>query len=700
MIRRSPATTSVVALGLIALAASCDEPARPLNQGSVPVEPTRAPPAFVVTGPVQGDISGTYPVPLSDAVMNRGTVSLGTTLASGQLYKVTATGRVLKQGLWDGTFPNGTYTTSSGPGGVWYGGGCGILGLGIFSGAGASYGFPCPTPDVDTHTIYRLLYGATEARRQGTTGNAYACGPQRNALCYTHSDISPMTVALQRVQASLTASPTYVAAKLYQRVVITALPVSSDAAAPMSILPVKNMTWRFTSDAGVSSVLPCSSSPCVLYPSTSGWVQISALVNGEPQEVNVRVKVFTNFTVTVDSSRAAVGSRVTFTARLDGEPAAVRSWAWSGPVSEDTTHSCAPASACAHPLRFAGRGVMTGTIELAGGSTLSASSSVEAVDRLVLRCHAPSDSSRTSIVRRASVACVGRMASRSRFSVSAAEAEPEGFTSMPITGVMSPDSTQWTTQGPALVSSSVRVTWRSGAETGTEPAHFTVTADSSFPDPQAPSPTTYEEEDLGFVARAGAGDGVMTFGKLEVLTLRGIRPDPRRFAAALVPATSGPNEGLMAPNHVPLTTPSVVLNSVFSSNRPLDPGNWKTDQNGGVSRFGGRMCDASDIPSPIIPDILAHEGIAPTRSDSHLADYNQGYIRHAAGQKLEGIVVRVGEQTEAIQQALGVITRLNILIGNETREGLDNRWSARVYTGEQWKCEPDMNPDTPDTQKP
>lgn len=378
----------------VIIAASCDEPMTSARPNDAPPTDSLRPPAFAVTGAVEGDISGTYPLPMASADWVEGSRDIGTTSSGGQLYKITVRGLLERIGLYNGApYPSVPYTAygafaCSGGVNVWYN-----TNGNIWNGACTG------TNGSTTEVRYAKLYNQVWATR--TKGDqSGGCGwdsVDRFNLCYTFRDAEPYQVTLERVKARLVVTPGFAALKAGESVTFAlSVAATEDQAAPTSSIPFTVQGWTFTPDGGTAAPRSCYLT-CAMSPTQSGWLTVTGVANGEPQEVNVRIKVFTDFTVVADSSVAMVGSTVKFTAFLDGEKAPASAWQWQiDTTSSDSTgllasrasgpfmHSlqagafisfpspCFEGADCLQPLQAPGDGRMLATLRTVGGMVIEA----------------------------------------------------------------------------------------------------------------------------------------------------------------------------------------------------------------------------------------------------------------------------------------------------------------------------------------
>jgi hypothetical protein len=369
----------VLTLGGAALVASaCNDlltPARPLKP--VSVVDSAAPPPFAVTGPVAGDISGTYSIPWigSDGLNYNYNIPIGTA-SNRLLYRVTLQGRFTRTSVKYGTTD-------------WYGPAACAGGSNVGATNSSSLLFSCYGANDGPSVLVKYgLFGSSSSptvyARRERAAQATGCDPNGTGYCFTFSEQTPATVTFYRVPAKLEVTPTYAAAKYNTKVrfemkVQTVDPADAEAT---PIIPTTASSWWFTPDGGTAVQWNCSDI-CDQYVTKSGWLKAKKTVNGEPQEVNIRIVVYTSIRLDPPPAEYHVGDTVIFRPFLDGENAPASGWAFS--FTGDSTLDCKPGdTACKQLMRSPGTGSMKAYITRGDGTRDSASTGVTVRSRISL----------------------------------------------------------------------------------------------------------------------------------------------------------------------------------------------------------------------------------------------------------------------------------------------------------------------------
>lgn len=317
---------------------------------------------------------------------------------------------------------------------------------------------------------------------------------------------------------------------------------------------------------------------------------------------------------------------------------------------------------------------------------------VEVRDELLLKCYAAGNESVTEVVRGAEVECRARMASGRAFTVRSARGMAGGYT-LPIRGAMEAGGAAWSSRGPAALASTVSVSVSSGGRTYDQSAAFAVAPRNAFAAPQ-----------IGSVSDTTSTEwGEYSWGHR--LTLGQLPPELVRFAratvrSAAIPVERGPNEGLVMLGSTPAVTAVARINAVLFSNRPTDPLNWKTDQNGTDGRTthestsGYRWCSASDIPT-IINYTRTHEGVG-LQPHSHAGIYNAEWTRRGSGARIEQIVARMDAALSDLWLRASAEMRAIVAEVQPEQDAFDKSTEEIIRRLTTYRCAPDMVPgDTP-----
>ena len=351
--------------GALLAASACNDVLSPPRTRPISVADSAAPPPFAVTGEVAGDLSGDYVAPIIDPIWVKGSTPIGTSSAS-LLYKITVKGKLER-------------TSSEAVAYTAYGARACKGGVDVVTNWSTNvWATWClGAGELGEYTKFARLTGPTSLYRS-QADQVYGCGPLDDQWCYAFQDAEPMTASIRRVPGKIVVRPGFAAAKYNTSVHFTMDIVAvnqADSAATAGIIPFTSTSWTFTPDTGAVQSWSCNTF-CDRTLTKSGWLKVKSTVNGEPQEVNIRIKVFVNATVTADSSSVYVGNAVAFTTRLDGEEAPGQDWTWTG-IAADTGANCtagSTSSTCRRLMSAPGTGTMGANVRLADGTLLPATS--------------------------------------------------------------------------------------------------------------------------------------------------------------------------------------------------------------------------------------------------------------------------------------------------------------------------------------
>ena len=433
----------------------------------------------------------------------------------------------------------------------------------------------------------------------------------------------------------------------------------------------------------------------------SGTFVMNAFVNGKRITKSAHISA-PDLLVGVSATDITYGDSVTFTpAWTDGTPITGGVvWTWLPDTPGVTlTPPCGNVTICRVPVREKGRMKIAlsrgGVVRTAFSDRITTRMTVEA------KCFAAADSTKTSVERGQLVTCRVRQLQGAAMTLKvSADADSMG-TLTPINGSLNGSGTVWETTGPGAISTTLNVSWSaSGGYSGDASAAFAVAPRTQFADPQVALPGPHElSEPLDRDFTPHATYRVTPTGQFSLVYLIAafeFFPDIPSAAAAVIPITSGPNQGLSYMGEGFRMTSRVVMNRDLFGNSTDPHTSWKADQNGtdGTSTTradGVRYCNQSDIPN-IIADAQRHEGIGGN-PQSHLSVTNKALRDNGVGIFLEVAVFRSPQADLQARRVARDTYRLSQIVSRLPNRQFD---AAEYPTNTaRWGCAADNVKETP-----